>query len=884
MSNKIHGIELVGGSTIEKLRVEELATDPAPTQRSRTWFNTTERALKFTRETAPGVLENVAFAVVGANGLVTDQAGNTLSGDVEVLATDPSGVPSKLGLLVLNSVDKRLFYSAGNTADDWVELVTDGDLASMASAIIATQNEVLQLHQRQLAHEQDTNAHGELFVKNQDGRSPVFLNTANQDLVAGGNTLPVATITVTSADPAGAPSKAGVFVLNATDGRLFFSKGTTNEEDWVDIVIDRDLAAMTTALVSLQSSVVTLYNNYNALGQEIDARVETLAGHEPVFARLDANNNPVALVIRSGLQVESSSSIYVGKPSGGNDTAHIASCIAAASLAGSGLRTGVYVRVVFEPGAIYSADYVNPLSNVWLDFQGCEIRKPRAAFDIPSNAMCRTIDELQPGNTYYGKYRNIRISDVTFNKNGFYCPAHCVRLTSIEDLVLDNVSVIHTPTESTGSWAFCLAGRRIRAINCSSRISTGNIADAILYQDGMHVGWGQDIQIIGGHFQAGDDPLVYGIDGDGSATDKWDDEPLTRVVAIGCTVESSRGAVKAYRGININGGTFRGQIIGARMIGITGRCGILRNGGVSILDTRATGQNANDLRDIRIDATLDVGSIAHDGNNPIGAFINYATDCKIDLAARIVDTTGAATRFRFGTIRNSVRCDVIPVCDALPALGGVLIENSDSCGVVGGEKRGVLRGGTGNPVVVINSPNTVVADLDVLNMGASAIGVFVSTGVSSVRLRGCRFTEAAANNGSRIFASGSAANCSHVEISGNDCSGMATSLNGNFNTTATAYDISNNQGLVTTRGGIATIGAAATTVTVTHNANVRLVDATEASLPQVSVTPVTSLGSAARYWVSPSADTAFVINVDVAPGGSGARFAWSVNTGKKPVA
>jgi len=57
-----------------------------------------------------------------------------------------------------------------------------------------------------------------------------------------------------------------------------------------------------------------------------------------------------------------------------------------------------------------------------------------------------------------------------------------------------------------------------------------------------------------------------------------------------------------------------------------------------------------------------------------------------------------------------------------------------------------------------------------------------------------------------------------------------------------------------------------------------------ATIPQISVTPTNNPTNAIRWWLSVSADTAFVINSDAVPGASTATFAWSVDTGKKPVA
>ena len=65
----------------------------------------------------------------------------------------------------------------------------------------------------------------------------------------------------------------------------------------------------------------------------------------------------------------------------------------------------------------------------------------------------------------------------------------------------------------------------------------------------------------------------------------------------------------------------------------------------------------------------------------------------------------------------------------------------------------------------------------------------------------------------------------------------------------------------------ASITSAATTVTVTHR-----LGRTPTS-DQIMVWPITTLGTAAKWWVDTPTSTTFVINVDAAPGAT-VTFGW----------
>ena len=81
-----------------------------------------------------------------------------------------------------------------------------------------------------------------------------------------------------------------------------------------------------------------------------------------------------------------------------------------------------------------------------------------------------------------------------------------------------------------------------------------------------------------------------------------------------------------------------------------------------------------------------------------------------------------------------------------------------------------------------------------------------------------------------------------------------------------------NLGFVTEAHGSASITSGNTSIAVTHGL------ALTPALEQISVTPQTTLGSAAKFWISNPTSTQFTINVDVNPTQT-VTFGWNANVG-----
>jgi hypothetical protein len=156
----------------------------------------------------------------------------------------------------------------------------------------------------------------------------------------------------------------------------------------------------------------------------------------------------------------------------------------------------------------------------------------------------------------------------------------------------------------------------------------------------------------------------------------------------------------------------------------------------------------------------------------------------------------------------------------------------------GSSSRGIEIGGNCNRVTVSN--NTI-----------ESTGLLIS-GVSSIfsnnTLSGVSVVESTGADNNLIFG--------NILYSG----GSITKIGANTK-------IFRNPGFVTEARGSATITSAATSITVTHGLGLT------PTLNQIQITPQTSLGSAARFWISNATSTQFTINVDVAPGAS-ISFSW----------
>jgi parallel beta-helix repeat protein len=121
-------------------------------------------------------------------------------------------------------------------------------------------------------------------------------------------------------------------------------------------------------------------------------------------------------------------------------------------------------------------------------------------------------------------------------------------------------------------------------------------------------------------------------------------------------------------------------------------------------------------------------------------------------------------------------------------------------------------------------------------------------------------------NGIELISSDSTGNIiENNDLRGNTSNGLV--LVSGFNAT-----VRFNRGFVTEAHGSASITTGTTTIVVTHGLGITPI------LEQISVTPQTAFGSAAKFWVSTPTSTQFTINVDANPAQT-VTFGWKADVG-----
>lgn len=444
-----------------------------------------------------------------------------------------------------------------------------------------------------------------------------------------------------------------------------------------------------------------------------------------------------------------------------DDTAAINNAIVAASAAGSATRQ---VRVVFPDGT-YQSDGIAAKANVWLDFAGATIRKRSNGTSVATNSLLRAAPVLI-GATYYGTYKNMRVTGGRFDPNGFTCPAHVINLIYCEDLQMSDVTVAHHAANA--SWAFCLGGRRLVL---SGLNVTGGTA---LFQDGVHILHGQDVSITGGVVASGDDAIALG----GEPTDTYlsaDPDPIRRVTVAGVVTTPARAAcVKMYvaSGAPDNANW---EITDVVVTGVTG--GAKGSAPIAIRDINNRAAGSGRIRRVKVkDFTLFVGdsptvaSSAFPGT-PYGVYLQSADFVDIDGQIEFRGDNTAPSGWRLAFCEDALALTLRLACQALTSGGGLDLVDCVNARIHDSYVRG--SNDCNAPLLRVNAcPGLELVDNVLIDQrtGFSVIEVIGGT-TTTLRLAGGRLAHVAGATGGIGVNYGSVTFIAAVDISGVDMSG-----------------------------------------------------------------------------------------------------------------
>lgn len=247
-------------------------------------------------------------------------------------------------------------------------------------------------------------------------------------------------------------------------------------------------------------------------------------------------------------------------------------------------------------------------NNLDIDLNGSHIKKISKTmgsneFTSPQVAVFRTGPWSKNGNTWYGNADNITVRNGTLDTNN--CDNRgVIELHGVRNFWADRLTLI------TSQWAQAWA---IRGGGYAFFTNGRILGQARLYQDGLHWQYGGAIY-SNWYVEAGDDAIAAGDDA-GNANVYMDDQGLEFFMARNIHCVSTRGAaIKVYSPASKpfaaapNNYTKTGRVRNLD-VQVTGRVGLLRNGGVSVFTHAAAGsRNPDDLQGIRIHADLTVGT------------------------------------------------------------------------------------------------------------------------------------------------------------------------------------------------------------------------------------------------------------------------------------
>lgn len=294
--------------------------------------------------------------------------------------------------------------------------------------------------------------------------------------------------------------------------------------------------------------------------------------------------------------------IIAPRPTGNEQTKVLQELLYDAS--SDAIARGRPVRVDLAPGGWYLVDGLEHPTKVIIEGNDATLEKIRNAsgsqHSVATTAVLRTIWKNVGGN-FMGLYDDMQVRNLTLeggNKN-YVCLADYM---NVRRFSATNLRMKASPHAS--SWTTRFGGDDIAIFN---PVILGNTR---VWQDGLHVMYGDGIRIYGGYIQAGDDCIAFGHDGV-AATAYRNDGDLRNFFVSGTILHGVRGnGVKIYSAATgpAQVTATNRKVTGGRIF-VKGRAGLLRNGGVSFFNHESDALRVpDDIQDVKVHADLDVGT------------------------------------------------------------------------------------------------------------------------------------------------------------------------------------------------------------------------------------------------------------------------------------
>ena len=449
------------------------------------------------------------------------------------------------------------------------------------------------------------------------------------------------------------------------------------------------------------------------------------------------------------------------------------------------------IKTIFCSDATYLVDSILLKSDITIYFGKAKIKKRIDGSSINTNSLVRTVETLVSG-SYYGTYKNIELNGGFFYGNGKTSPANLFSLTFVENLKLKNITVSEY---STSNFAFAIGGKNVTIENISI------YGGYNLFEDGIHILFGQNIVINNCYIESGDDSIALGRDTNYTYADTDANMQISNVTISNINSKSQKAnSITLYCPSESTSVAY--QISNVTIVNVNGTSGIENNGNVYISDKaiETLAINNGRIKNIKISKCIfNCGSSSHGDTNAIAVRVYGAEHVSLDdIDFNLINNTGATNGLMLVNTYKSKYIYFNKIdCETINRRESFLIDSSENISVSNSLLSQVSTA-TSTLVRIQNSKDIIVDNVRLLNVNNNINIIEVTVGTTNnLFVYNSAFSHVSgATNGYAI--NNTSASTPNIFIIGCNLLGVAgvsgNKLNQGAITSCTNYRVGNNIG------------------------------------------------------------------------------------------
>jgi len=382
------------------------------------------------------------------------------------------------------------------------------------------------------------------------------------------------------------------------------------------------------------------------------------------------------------------------------------------------------IKTIFCSDATYLVDSILLKSDITIYFGKAKIKKRVNGGTINTNSLVRTVETLVSG-SYYGTYKNIELNGGFFYGNGKTSPANLFSITFVENLKIKNITVSEY---SPSNFAFAIGGKNITIENISI------YGGYDLFEDGIHILFGQNIVINNCYIESGDDSIALGRDTNYTYADTDANMQISNVTISNINCKSQKANnVTLYSPSESTSISY--SISNVTIVNLNGTGGIENNGNIYIGDKgiETLALNNGRIKNVKISkCNFNCGSSTHGDTNAIAVRVYGAEHISLDdIDFNLINNTGATNGLMLVNIYKSKYIYFNKIdCETINRRESFLIDTSENISISNSLLSQVSTA-TSTLMRIQNSKDIIVDNIRLLNVNNNINIIEVTVGATN---------------------------------------------------------------------------------------------------------------------------------------------------------